>query len=133
MTNSSIVWFRDDLRLADNPALSAAVRAGRLVVCLYVLDEESPGLRPLGGAARWWLAGSLHALEQGLRRIGGRLVPRRGAAARLVPDLAAEVGARAVYWNRRYDAPGNVIDDQVATTLARQGIGAETFQANLLF
>src|SRR5262249_55624871 len=64
---------------------------------------------------------------------GGRLVLRRGAAARLVPELAAEVGASAAYWNRRYDAPGIAVDDQVATTLARQGIAAETFQADLLF
>src|SRR5436190_21903222 len=94
-----IVWFRDDLRLADNPALAAAVRARGPVMCLYVLDEESPGVRALGGAARWWLAGSLRAFDQSLRDIGGRLVLRRGAAARVVPALAAEIGAGAVHWN----------------------------------
>ena len=55
----SIVWFRDDLRVADHPALTAAVERGAPVVCVYVLDEESPGIRPLGGAAKWWLHGSL--------------------------------------------------------------------------
>jgi len=64
-SNPCIVWFRDDLRLADNPALAAAVRVRSPVLCLYVLDEES--VRPLGGAARWWLAGSLRALDQELQ------------------------------------------------------------------
>ena len=52
MTSPSIVWFRDDLRLADNPALRAAVERDEPIIALFVLDEESPGVRPLGGAAR---------------------------------------------------------------------------------
>ena len=52
MTSPSIVWFRDDLRLADNPALRAAVERDEPIIALFVLDEESPGIRPLGGAAR---------------------------------------------------------------------------------
>jgi deoxyribodipyrimidine photo-lyase len=131
MVHTSIVWFRDDLRLADNPALAATARAKGQVLCLYVLDEESS--RPLGGAARWWLAGSLRALDQELCRIGGRLVLRRGAAARLVPALAADIGASAVYWNRRYDSAGVMVDSEIAAALARANVGVETFQANLLF
>ena len=61
----SIVWFRDDLRVADHPALAAAVEHGAPIVCVYVLDEESPGIRPLGGAAKWWLHGSLAAPPSG--------------------------------------------------------------------
>ena len=76
----SIVWFRDDLRVADHPALHAALERGEPVVCVYVLDEESPGIRPLGGAAKWWLHGSLAALADDLARLGGRLVLRRGPA-----------------------------------------------------
>lgn len=129
----SIVWFRNDLRLADNPALAAAVRARGPVLCLYVLDEESPGVRALGGAARWWLAGSLRALDQSLREIGGRLVLRRGAAACVVPALAAAIGAGVVHWNRRYGAAGLKVDGAVAAALAKQGVGVETCQANLLF
>ena len=47
MPSPSIVWFRDDLRLADHPALRAAVDRGEPVIGLYVLDEESEGIRPL--------------------------------------------------------------------------------------
>jgi len=57
-----LVWFRDDLRVADHPALAEAVHSKRPVIALYVLDETS-GLRPLGGAARWWLAGSIRRDE----------------------------------------------------------------------
>ena len=74
MTGPSIVWFRDDLRLADHPALNAAVDRGEQVIALYVLDEESPGIRPLGGAARWWLHHSLTSLGERLRERGGALV-----------------------------------------------------------
>ena len=59
MVSPSLVWLRDDLRLADNPALRAAIDRDEPLVMLYVLDEESPGIRPLGGAARWWLHHSL--------------------------------------------------------------------------
>ena len=125
-----IVWFRDDLRIADHPALAAAARAGAPLLCLYVLDEE--GARPLGGASRWWLAGSLRALDQALQKKGNRLVLRRGASARIVPALAAEIGARAMHWNRRYEAQGIAADDDVAAALKRGGIAVETHHANLL-
>lgn len=65
-----VVWFRDDLRVSDHPALAAAAATAAPVIAVYALDEESPGLRPLGGAARWWLAGSLRALDRDLRARG---------------------------------------------------------------
>ena len=60
MVSPSLVWLRDDLRLADNPALRAAIDRDEPLVMLYVLDEESPGIRPLGGAARWWPVSYTH-------------------------------------------------------------------------
>jgi len=125
-----IVWFRDDLRLADHPALVAAGHAGAPLLCLYILDEENT--RPLGGAARWWLAGSLRALDRELQTKGNRLVLRRGAAPHILPSLAAKTGARAVHWNRRYDAPGIATDGIVAAALGQSGIVVETHHANLL-
>jgi deoxyribodipyrimidine photo-lyase len=128
-----LVWFRDDLRIADHPALSAAAASGQPVVCLYVLDEESPGIRALGGAARWWLAGSLRALDHALRAKGARLVLRRGAAADVVRAAVAESKADGIYFNRRYDDAGRRIDAAIAHDLAGRGVTAKTFQANLLF
>ncbi len=67
---TTIVWFRDDLRVTDHPALHHAVERGEPVVCLYVLDEESEGVRPLGGAAKWWLHHSLTSLAADLSNLG---------------------------------------------------------------
>jgi deoxyribodipyrimidine photo-lyase len=94
-SSPAIVWFRDDLRLADNPALAAAATSHRPIICVYVQDEASAGLRPLGGAARWWLAGSLRALDLSLRERGGSLVFARGAADAVIPDLVSKSRARA--------------------------------------
>lgn len=93
---SALVWFRDDLRLADHAALTAGAKAATLT-CIYVLDEDSSSLRPHGGASRWWLAQSLRALERDLRRLGQRLVLRRGKAADMIPRLAREAQATHVY------------------------------------
>ena len=101
MASPSIVWFRDDLRLADNPALRAAIDRGEPIIALFVLDEESPGIRALGGAARWWLHHSLASLDERLRERGAALVLRRGPAERVVRDLVTDAAAGAVFWNRR--------------------------------
>jgi deoxyribodipyrimidine photo-lyase len=127
-----IVWLRDDLRVADNPALAAAVEQDRPVVVVYVLDEVSPGIRPHGGASRWWLHHSLEALAANLRRLGGELVLRRGAAISEIGTLVEETDAAAVYWNRRYSAARDV-DAELKRSLRERGRDAQSFQANLLF
>jgi deoxyribodipyrimidine photo-lyase len=131
ITAPIIVWFRNDLRLFDHPALDAAARSGGPVICLYVLDE-SPHLRTLGGAARWWLAQSLRALDKGLRAIGGTLVLRRGAATKVVPALAREAGAQAVFWNEIAQAPHRVIERELAAALAADGVTAQGFPGDHL-
>ncbi len=128
-----IVWFRDDLRLADHPALHAAARTGARVVCLYVLDETGPpGGRPLGGAARWWLAQSLRALQQSLQAIGSSLLLRKGPAVRTIPRLAREIDAGAVFWNEIAQAPHQAAADEVAAHLGAIGIAARSFPGDLL-
>ena len=94
MTAPSIVWFRDDLRVSDNPALHAAAQHGGPIVCLYILDDASPGIRPLGGAARWWLHHSLSSLASSLRDIGLELTLRRGAADDAKSDELGGTDAR---------------------------------------
>ena len=124
MPSPSIVWLRDDLRLADNPALTAAAERGEPVVLVYVLDEVSPGIRPLGAASKWWLHGSLASF-------GAPLVLRRGAAEDVIPALVEETGAGAVFWNRRYGAVRDV-DARLKTALRDDGLDVQSFQANLL-
>jgi deoxyribodipyrimidine photo-lyase len=133
MASPSIVWFRDDLRLADHPALRAAIDRGEPVIALYLLDEESSGIRPLGGAARWWLHHSLASLSDVLGEKGAPLVLRRGAASDVLPALVAEVGAGAVFWNRRYSQPERDIDARLKTSLREAGVTVESFAASVLF
>ena len=91
----SIVWFRNDLRLADNPALHGAVQRGGSIVpvFIYAPDEESPWSP--GGATRWWMHQSLGALDPSLRTLGSRLVIRRGLTEKTLLSLAKATGANA--------------------------------------
>jgi deoxyribodipyrimidine photo-lyase len=128
-----IVWFRDDLRLSDHPALHEAAGAGSPVICLYILDETLPfPARPLGAAARWWLARSLRSLEQSLDAIGARLVLRRGPAAQIIADLAQETGAETVFWNEIAYEPYETQANQVALRLEAIGVGSQRFPGDLL-
>lgn len=131
MTAPIIVWFRDDLRMADNPALRHAVDSGKPVLCLYVLDEDSDEVRALGGAAKWWLHGSLAALGADLTEAGASLQLRRGPAEDVVPAVVAETGADAIVWNRRYGAARDV-DARLKTRLREEGLEVSSFDAALL-
>jgi deoxyribodipyrimidine photo-lyase len=126
-----IVWFRDDLRLADHPALTAAVATGAPVVCLYVLDENA-GIRPLGAASRWWLAQSLRALDADLRKAGGSLVLRKGTAATIVARIARDIGASAVFWSKVHRATEAASAGQLAKALKDAGIAAHEMPGDLL-
>lgn len=128
----TIVWLRDDLRIADNPALNAAAERGAPVVVLYLLDESSAGIRPLGAASRWWLHHSLDALGTAIEALGAAFVLRRGAAADELPRLVSQINAGAVFWNRRYGGPQREVDAALKTSLREAGLTVESFQANLL-
>jgi deoxyribodipyrimidine photo-lyase len=128
----AIVWFRDDLRLHDQPALAAAAATGRPLHCVYVFDQESPGLRGLGGASRWWLHHSLDALSASLETIGGRLDILRGPAAEIVPKLAAASAASSIFWTRRYGAAEIEIDRAIKAALTLQGLTVESSNGQLL-
>jgi deoxyribodipyrimidine photo-lyase len=131
-TDPAIVWFRDDQRLADNPALAAAEQSGRPLICLYIHDAESDGLRPPGGAARWWLAGSLARLQEALAERGGTLLVLRGPAADIIDTVVRATQAGAIMWNRRYDAPGRSIDARIKADLTQRGVLVESFNGHLL-
>lgn len=129
----SVVWFRDDLRLDDNPALHAAVERGGPIVAVYILDEESPGIRPHGGAARWWLHQSLASLAGTLEKAGARLILRSGAAEQVLPEVVAETGAEAVFWNRRYGQAERAVDARLKTRLRDDRLDVSSFAGSLLY
>jgi deoxyribodipyrimidine photo-lyase len=102
MTQPSIVWFRQDLRTADQAALAAAAGAGP-VIPIYVLDDDAPGAWTIGGAQRWWLHHSLTSLGEALAALGAPLVVRRGKAVEVIARLAKETGAACVHALRHYE------------------------------
>jgi deoxyribodipyrimidine photo-lyase len=113
MSAPHLIWFRNDLRLTDHAAVTAAARAGP-VVALFVLDDETPGAWAMGTAQRWWLHYSLAALGRELARRGGQLVLRRGAAQRVVPQVAQAIGAAAVHTLTHYEPAAKAQDAAVA-------------------
>ena len=127
-----IAWFREDLRLTDNPALTAALAGGGPVICLYIQETGMEGARPMGGAALWWLDKSLKALAASLEATGGNLVLRTGHPKQVLLDLASESGAKSVVWNRRYSEPEKSVDADIKATLKSAGIAADSFNARLL-
>ena len=131
--SSTLVWLRDDLRLDDNPALAEAAGDGSPLTVVYVLDEESPGVRPFGGAVKWWLHHSLESLAADLKAAGSRLLLRRGPADRVIRALAEETGAARLLWNRRYGGPERAVDAGLKEWAAGQEIEASSFQASLMF
>jgi len=126
--SATIVWFRLDLRLADNPALQAAVERGRPVIPVYIWVPEEEGKWPPGAASRWWLHHSLAALDASLRQRGSRLIIRRGPSLETLRALMQETGADTVFWNRRYE-PAIIARDKTI----KAGLPAESFNSALLF
>ncbi len=113
----AIVWFRQDLRLADNPALTAALASKRPLILLYILDDETPGQWRMGGASRWWLHRSLVALSRDVASKGGALTLRRGVAEGILAALVETSGASAIYWNRCYEPYAIARDKRLKETL----------------
>ena len=128
----SIVWFRQDLRLQDNPALHAALARGGPVVPVYILDEAGEGRWPAGGAARWWRHRALAALAAALADRGSRLVLARGDSAAELKRLVRATGAGAVYRNLRYEPAVRARDARVEAELRAAGIDARSFGGALL-
>ncbi|PZN95414.1 MAG: deoxyribodipyrimidine photolyase [Alphaproteobacteria bacterium] len=113
MSAPHLIWFRNDLRLADHAALIGAARQGPLVA-LYVLDDDTPGHWRMGAAQRWWLHHSLAVLGRDLATRGGGLVLRRGRAGSVVPEFAQAIGAAAVHTLTHYEPWAKAQDAEVA-------------------
>lgn len=125
-----IVWFRKDLRLDDNGALTAAAQSGSPLLCVYVLEPPSDKIGPLGAAQRWWLHHSLEALANSIESLGGQLILRQGKAVDALVQLAEETGAAAVYLNRHYER--DEVDPQIVEALQKQGLEVKRFKGQLL-
>jgi deoxyribodipyrimidine photo-lyase len=131
-TTPALLWFRQDLRLSDNPALAAALDRGGAVIPTFIWAPEEEGAWPPGAASRWWLHQSLTALAAALEARGSRLIVRRGPSAQTLETLASESGAATVFWNRRYEPAAIARDAAVKTALRARGLAAESFNGTLL-
>ncbi|MBX3513746.1 MAG: deoxyribodipyrimidine photo-lyase [Xanthobacteraceae bacterium] len=127
----ALVWFRNDLRIEDNPALHAAAASRAPFIALYVL-EEAKELRAKGAAWRWWLAGSLRNLSANLAKRGVPLTLRRGDPRKIVAGIVQETGISTAYWNRRYVAAEAKLDLEIEQHLLARDCAVETFNASLL-
>lgn len=125
---TTIFWFRQDLRIIDNPALAAAAAQGQFLP-IFILDDEISGPQwRWGGASRWWLHHSLVALRKDV----GHLALFRGDPRELLPAIIKDVGASAVYWNRCYEPFAIARDTELKTSLQRLGIDVQSFNGSLL-
>ena len=122
---TTIVWFRQDLRRSDNPALNYAAARGTIVP-VYILDTETT--RPLGGASRWWLHRSLDALSKDL----GGLILLRGDPLSCLHALVRASGATAIAWNRCYEPQAIARDTAIKASLTGQDIEVASFNGSLL-
>lgn len=130
---ATLVWFRLDLRLADNPALQAALARGQPVIPVFIWSPEEEDPWPPGAASRWWLHHSLNALDRSLRKCGSRLILRRGSSPAVLRTLAKETGARAIFWNRRYEPALIARDGRLEESLRTEGFVVQSFNSALLF
>jgi len=128
----TIVWFRRDLRLDDQPALHAACAGGGVVVPVFVWDPDGQQPWAPGAASRWWLGQSLTALDTDLREAGSRLVLRQGPADRVLPELARETGATAVTYNRRHEPAAREQEVAVEAALREAGVEVRGFDGGVL-
>ena len=124
-----IVWFRQDLRLSDNPALSNACKAGDIIP-VYILDDQSAGDWGMGGASRWWLHHALESLDKSLQ---GKLNIFRGDPLECLVHLAEVCNAKAVYWNRCYEPWRTARDTKLKNDLKDKNIEVISFNGSLLW
>ncbi len=133
MSPPAILWFRNDLRIADHAALHAALEAGGSVLPLFILDEKAAGRWAPGGASRWWLHHSLASLRKSLQAIGGGLVLRRGDSVAILTELVRLTGASSVFTGGSAEPWARRLDRAAADALGQQGATLHRMRTMMLF
>ncbi|MEC7840537.1 MAG: deoxyribodipyrimidine photo-lyase [Chlamydiota bacterium] len=125
----SIVWFRQDLRLSDNPALTEAVQAGKILP-IYILDDCAPKPFNIGGASKAWLH---HSLENFNKSLGGQLNIYAGKTSEVIESLLQQYGVKNIFWNKCYE-PWQVKQEKDVKTLCKgNDIRCHEFNGNYLW
>ncbi|KAI3757358.1 hypothetical protein L6452_04894 [Arctium lappa] len=129
----SIVWFRRDLRVEDNPALAAGVRAGK-VIAVFIWAPEEEGHYYPGRVSRWWLKQSLALLDSSLKNLGTSLITKRSSdSVSSLLDVTKSTGATQIFFNHLYDPLSLVRDHRAKEVLTENGIAVRSFNADLLY
>lgn len=123
----AIIWFRKDLRLWDNPALTQGAEFP--IISLFILDDEDP-YNP-GGASQWWLHKSLISLQNSLNAYGLKLILRRGAPLKILEEIIISHNVSALYWNRSYE-PYAIERDKKIKEFFNSRLKCQSFNASLL-
>ncbi len=131
-SSPTLVWFRSDLRLQDNPALLHASQRGGAVIPVYIAEDDAADDWREGAASRWWRHHALLSLDRSLRERGSQLVIARGDPREVLAELRRETEAGAVYWNRRYEPSALARDADVKNSLTADGAEGVSFNAALL-
>ena len=129
--STTIVLFRQDLRLHDHPALTAAAQRGA-VIPVFVLDDEACGDWAMGGASRWWLKQSLLNLGSAIAQSGGELILRRGDTLTALIDIQSQSGADAIYFSRQYQPWSAATEKAINDTFGGNGVEVKRYPGTLL-
>tara|TARA_B100001248_G_scaffold261719_1_gene253881 strand:- start:33834 stop:35261 length:1428 start_codon:yes stop_codon:yes gene_type:complete len=129
---ATLLWFRSDLRLTDNPALAHALAVGESVYPLFIKEPEGENPWALGGASRWWLHYALEELDKALSSKGLRLIIREGDPQKVLDALVKETKATHLCWNRCYEPHAIKRDTELKRHFIQAGLDVSSFNANLL-
>ena len=129
--STTIVLFRQDLRLHDHPALTAAAQRGD-VVPVFIYDPEAAGEWCLGGASQWWLHESLVSLKNTITKLGGSLIFRHGDTLACLQELRKEVNADAIYFSRQYQPWSPSLEQSIRSHFDSEGVSVKRFPGTLL-
>lgn len=127
---NALLWFRRDLRLNDNPALSA-VLASKTLVPVYILDSDEQDWKG-GAASNWWLHHSLKSLDHDLRQRGSQLLLRCGSERETLFKLVKQYNIDTVVWNRRYEPQRIARDKEIKAALQASAVQVASFNAHLI-
>ena len=130
-----ILWFRQDLRLIDNPALVTAAQSGRPVLPVYLHVPAEEGRWPLGGATKFWLHQALTCLSRSLEtQLGSKLLVYSGdSSLDLLLSLIVETRASSVCFNRVYEPWKIKRDTEIAEVLGANGVTVSSCKGVVLF
>ena len=123
-----IHWFRRDLRVSDNTALSEASKRAETIIPLFIFEDAFRTGPDVGAARMAFLLQSVESLRKNLAELGHALIVRCGKSEEILPQLCKETGAQAVFANKRYEPYTQRRDERIMATLLKIDVGFELFK-----